>query len=453
MRRLHTLLVLGKRSNNLALAIRKAIETIAAWNQSAEDIVAHTPIKQIFAGYGPKFIKIFEELMQTGEIALIGQLQPEFDPFFCYLCEIPGIGETMARRMFFDRSIQSMDDLRIAYTNNVLQRIPAFGDARLKAIEDILWQSQKHHHWEKPLDNESPAEEHSQTAETVHDSMNSREFKTPEFISSQLDLFGSVFPEAKESSQDRTLPLFDVETPLESDISAESFKTEEQNQPAEQDEFTQDINSRTSVWDLPETQDEQQASTDLDAYPQEFIESNSLLFRDIKPQATPVEPDPLQHEEDTILSEDDENLAKALVQAMEVKPPRDEQLERELGAVIARDLAEHGIQRELPALNPTPTIDNEDEGEILKGDCLKACFIRAEIVYAETIHAKTIHCTQIVLEPQHSYCSSGDAISLDEIQTHQIEVNEILADSLFVREIHAHCITADIIVYAPYDHK
>lgn len=48
----------------------------------------------------------------------------------------------MARRMYFDRSIRSMDDLRIAYSNNILQRIPSFGDIRLKAIEDVLWISQ-----------------------------------------------------------------------------------------------------------------------------------------------------------------------------------------------------------------------------------------------------------------------------------------------------------------------
>ncbi|MBO5752977.1 MAG: hypothetical protein J6S69_04685 [Proteobacteria bacterium] len=142
LRRLHTLLVLGKRSNNLALAIRRALDAIDAWPEDARVMVQKTPVRILFAGYGPKFIKLFEELLKTGDIAMIHQLQPEFDPFFCYLCEIPGIGETMARRMYFDRSIRSMDDLRIAYSNNILQRIPSFGDIRLKAIEDVLWISQ-----------------------------------------------------------------------------------------------------------------------------------------------------------------------------------------------------------------------------------------------------------------------------------------------------------------------
>ena len=142
LRRLHTLLVLSKRSNVLALALRRALEFIATWRDEADTILKKTPVKVLFAGYGPKFIKIFDELIQTGNIALIDKLQPEFDPFFCYLCEIPSIGETMARRMFFERSIRTMDDLRIAYSNNILQKIPAFGESRLKVIEEILWQTQ-----------------------------------------------------------------------------------------------------------------------------------------------------------------------------------------------------------------------------------------------------------------------------------------------------------------------
>ncbi len=142
LRRLHTLLVLSKRSNVLALALRRALDFIATWRDEADVLLSKTPTRTLFAGYGPKFIKIFDELISTGNIALIDKLQPEFDPFFCYLCEIPSIGETMARRMFFERSIRTMDDLRIAYSNNILQKIPAFGESRLKVIEEILWQTQ-----------------------------------------------------------------------------------------------------------------------------------------------------------------------------------------------------------------------------------------------------------------------------------------------------------------------
>lgn len=137
--RLHTLLVLGKRSNNLALAIRRALEIIPTWNENVFDKLKTSSARVVFAGFGPKFIKIIEELEQTGHIQMLDELQADVDPFFCDLCEIPSIGEKMARRMYYERSICTMGDLRIAYANDILKKIPAFGESRLRAIEKILF--------------------------------------------------------------------------------------------------------------------------------------------------------------------------------------------------------------------------------------------------------------------------------------------------------------------------
>lgn len=152
--RLHTLLTIHKRSNNLALAIRKAIEFIESWPDEPDVILKHTPAKVLFVGYGPKFIRIFEDIMTTGSCPMLDDLQAKTDPFFCQLVELPSVGLTVAERMYYERNIQTIDDLRIAYTNNILQRIPAFGEARLKAVEAFLWNSQN----EQPSDdaNKSP---------------------------------------------------------------------------------------------------------------------------------------------------------------------------------------------------------------------------------------------------------------------------------------------------------
>ncbi len=145
LRRLNTLLVLSHRSNNLALAVRRAIEEIENWSPTAPFSAAfeNQAPRIRFAGYGPKFIKLVNELLTTENIALIDQLQPNFSPFFCELCELPGIGETGARRIFFDKLIENMDDLRVAATNGILQTIPAFGDARIRVIE--TWIELKNH--------------------------------------------------------------------------------------------------------------------------------------------------------------------------------------------------------------------------------------------------------------------------------------------------------------------
>ena len=137
LRRLHTLLILGKRSNTLALAIRRALEEIRQWPQSLP-FSAHfekRPPRLVFAGYGPKFIKMIQEMMDHGSIAMLDTLQADVSPFFCELCELPGIGETVARRMFYDRMIESFEDLRVACANHVLESITGFGETRIRIIE------------------------------------------------------------------------------------------------------------------------------------------------------------------------------------------------------------------------------------------------------------------------------------------------------------------------------
>lgn len=145
LRRLNTLLVLAHRSNNLALATRRAIEEIESWPQNAPfaDAFEKKAPRIVFAGYGPKFIKIINELLETNSIAMIDQLQPDYSLFFCELCELPGIGETGARRIFYDKFIENIDDLRVACANKVLKTIPGFGEQRILAIE--AWIDAKNH--------------------------------------------------------------------------------------------------------------------------------------------------------------------------------------------------------------------------------------------------------------------------------------------------------------------
>lgn len=137
LRRLHTLLVLGKRSNTLALALRRALDEIHQWPQSMP-FAAHfekRPPRLVFAGYGPKFIKLIQEIIDQGSMHMLETLQQDYSPFFCELCELPGIGETVARRMFYERMIETYEDLCVAFANNVLAQITGFGDTRVRIIE------------------------------------------------------------------------------------------------------------------------------------------------------------------------------------------------------------------------------------------------------------------------------------------------------------------------------
>ena len=145
LRRLHTLLTIERRSNNLALALRRAMAFIESWKESPDQVSAKISTRRLFAGYGPKFFRIYDEIRESGTCELLEELQRRHSPFFCALCEIPSIGVGMARRMYYDRSICSPADLQIAYSNRILEKIPAFGEQRLKAVETWLVDPPKSH--------------------------------------------------------------------------------------------------------------------------------------------------------------------------------------------------------------------------------------------------------------------------------------------------------------------
>ena len=145
LRRLHTLLTIERRSNNLALALRRAMAFIESWKESPDQVSAKISTRRLFAGYGPKFLRIYDEIRESGTCELLEELQRRHSPFFCALGEIPSIGVGMARRMYYDRSICSPADLQIAYSNRILEKIPAFGEQRLKAVETWLVDPPKSH--------------------------------------------------------------------------------------------------------------------------------------------------------------------------------------------------------------------------------------------------------------------------------------------------------------------
>ena len=145
LRRLHTLLTIERRSNNLALALRRAMAFIESWKESPDQVSAKISTRRLFAGYGPKFLRIYDEIRESGTCELLEELQRRHSPFFCALCEIPSIGVGMARRMYYDRSICSPADLQMAYSNRILEKIPAFGEQRLKAVETWLVDPPKSH--------------------------------------------------------------------------------------------------------------------------------------------------------------------------------------------------------------------------------------------------------------------------------------------------------------------
>lgn len=447
LRRLNTLLTLKKCSNNLALSVRKAIETIEGWDSSVETHLENTPVKILFAGYGPKFIRIFEELVQTGDIELIHKLQPEFDPFFCDLCEIPGIGETMARRMFFDRSIRSMDDLRIAYTNNILQRIPSFGEARFKAIETVLWHSQ--------------GKDHPSWSELPADALLPNKTPEPEIMSSQLELFStsdianrmetsneaedshagispSVPTQAPERMRSRNVypapyhatqhaeiaekarsltELFEaLDRQADSGTSgnirpADTRRSTEIPRPAE---ISRPVN-------LPEARDVH--------YSQEFRDSNSYLFRE-RLQTNASNP---ELEADLLLKTSSEgDLETQIDSALSMPVNEDPVIASELRAAIAKDLEEHGL----------PLVPKAED--VLRARNIIAGTVRADLLTAETIHARVV-CAQVIQIYAVSDIQADVPLRQGDLSASEICAETVEAECIEAREVHCRYLIAQMV--------
>lgn len=442
LRRLNTLLTLKKCSNNLALAVRKAIETIETWDSPVEEHLKKTPVKILFAGYGPKFIRLFDELVRTGDIQMIHELQPEFDPFFCDLCEIPGIGETMARRMFFDRSIKSMDDLRIAYTNNILQRIPAFGEVRFKAIENVLWHSQ--------------GKDHPSWGDLSAKDFLPPKDPEPDTMASQLELFSSDDVKNAMASGENTLEDAELE-----DDSSELMPAIFPDIPAKLPEDTASLSEPHPLCEgkpAPEIAEKAQSLTELFAaldrqgrspvassqpavspcsgepsqahahYSQEFRASNSFLFRESQPSVLSDS----EHEADLLLKTSSESELDAQISsAVEMRAPDDPEIASQLKAVIAKDLAEHGIQPDLQA-------DQLCARNIVAGS------LRAERVYAETIHARLV-CAQTLQMHALVAPKFEEPLVTGDVHTDEVRAESIDAEYIEAREIHCRYLVAQMV--------
>ncbi len=440
LRRLHTLLVLGKRSNNLAQAIRRAMDNIASWKHSVQDLLARASIRQIFPNYGPKFIKIFEELIHTGNIQLIDQLQPEFDPFFCYLCEIPGIGETMARRMFFDRSIHSMDDLRIAYSNNVLQRIPAFGDSRLHTIEDILWKSQT-----GLSDNTDLSDDNLSSEDILMDMPVLTD--GPLSNSIQLDLFSSpAVSWSQASSSVHEIPPANKPNnsgaPSVDNISSGNVFPDEPIQSCEPDDnlslsdpIEQDTDSRCDSFHKQNAAFLNRTNGASDSYHRQFVESNSSLFRDEKcSQPFPkIESDHISDVNPAIQA--DENMTNEIVNILDTPATPTPELKEELDAFIEKDLRTHGLLNE--------------ENSVAQYAVLKAKTVQAEVIRANFIRTETIESEIIILEDLAINSQNKGARQIENVEFPTIEADVIEADWIRAKEIHVRYLTAGIIIRSP----
>ncbi|HME71329.1 MAG TPA: helix-hairpin-helix domain-containing protein [Myxococcota bacterium] len=114
---------------------------VRAWRGAAATVRwTPRPLNQIFAtdgraallelpGIGKSIASAIEELLHTGRLAMLDRLEGQISPEDLFTT-VPGIGETLARRIHAELGIDTLEELELAAHDGRLGAMPGFGARR-----------------------------------------------------------------------------------------------------------------------------------------------------------------------------------------------------------------------------------------------------------------------------------------------------------------------------------
>jgi DNA polymerase (family X) len=122
---------------------------VRAWRGAAAAVrQTPRPLHQIFAaegrtglrklpGIGKSLASAIEELLHTGRLAMLDRLEGQISPEDLFTT-VPGIGETLARRIHAELGIDTLEDLELAAHDGRLEAMPGFGARRTRLVRETL---------------------------------------------------------------------------------------------------------------------------------------------------------------------------------------------------------------------------------------------------------------------------------------------------------------------------
>jgi DNA polymerase (family X) len=136
-------------------AYRQAATTLRELKQPAREILDKEGIEGLrrLPTIGVSLARAIEQLVQTGKIGLLSQLQGETAPEQV-LATVPGIGPVLAERIHEQLGIESLPELEAAAYDGRLAQVPGFGAGRLQAVREVL--AGRLHRRRRPRDRARP---------------------------------------------------------------------------------------------------------------------------------------------------------------------------------------------------------------------------------------------------------------------------------------------------------
>ena len=120
-------------------AYRRGAHTLRELKRPVSEILAGEGLDGLdrLPGIGPILARAIFAILGTGRLPMLERLRGESDPT-SILASVPGIGRTLADRLYHDLGVATLEDLEAAAHDGRLASLARFGPKRIAGIRDSL---------------------------------------------------------------------------------------------------------------------------------------------------------------------------------------------------------------------------------------------------------------------------------------------------------------------------
>jgi DNA polymerase (family 10) len=124
-------------------AYRNAVNTIGGLGRSLPEMVAAGEDLTQFAGIGDSVAAHIVELVQTGSITRLREIEAQFPRTLVELMALGGVGPKKARKLFDTLGVKTVEDLGTALASGAVARIEGFGPKSITKLQEAVANLQK----------------------------------------------------------------------------------------------------------------------------------------------------------------------------------------------------------------------------------------------------------------------------------------------------------------------
>jgi DNA polymerase (family 10) len=120
-------------------AYRKAARLVEQYDRSVAQIAESVEGEKLedLPEIGKSIGGAIREFVHTGRLALLERLEGELSPEDLFTT-VPGIGEELAKRIYSELHVETLEDLELAAHDGRLEKVPGMGHRRVSAVRDSL---------------------------------------------------------------------------------------------------------------------------------------------------------------------------------------------------------------------------------------------------------------------------------------------------------------------------